>query len=179
MSTAHDLMNWAQELPVLPKIAVSIVILIVSALALWFLWSASLSRPSTSVTKAVHSPSTRVTTIQTTEDQQRIFTDKSVRDLLSLFDGRLPFQADKLIEPFKGTWIKGEGVVRNIIADGVPGHSIVVLSSGGDQIECRFGALWSSDIGRLDREDTLRFVGKIGSLQNGQQLYLSNCEVVR
>jgi hypothetical protein len=107
----------------------------------------------------------------------REFANRTPRQLLALYEGKTPFHADKLIEPFKGLWIEAESRVLNILPDG-PGRSIVVLRDDKDTIECRVGPQWSNVIARLDIGETLRVRGKISDSQNGQQLYLLECDVV-
>jgi hypothetical protein len=108
----------------------------------------------------------------------REFTNRTPRQLLAFYEGRTPFQADKLIEPFKGLWIEAESKVLNILPDGSD-RSIVVLRNDKDTIECRFGPYWSNAVARLDAGDTLRVWGKISPNQNGSQLYLLECEIAR
>ena len=98
--------------------------------------------------------------------------------MLSFYDNRTPFQADKLIEPFKGLWIESEGKIQNILPDGLPNHSVVILRNDSDTIECRFSSQWANQVGRYDKNDSLKFRGKISPNQNGSQLYLLDCEIV-
>jgi hypothetical protein len=44
-----------------------------------------------------------------TATQERIFTDRTPGELLALFEGRTQFQAAKLIDPYKGQWMKIHG----------------------------------------------------------------------
>jgi hypothetical protein len=107
----------------------------------------------------------------------REFTDRTPRELLALYDGRTPLQADSLIEPFKGKWIKASGTILNLIPDGMPDASIAVLKDGDRTIECRLGPQWSSKVVKLNKDDVLAVIGKIAPHQNGSQLYLSECEI--
>jgi hypothetical protein len=107
----------------------------------------------------------------------RELAGRTPRQLLALYEGKTVFQADKLIEAFKGLWVEAESRVLNILPDG-PGRSIVVLKDEKDTIECRFGPQWSNAVARLDIGDTLRVFGKISDNQNGSQLYLLECEVI-
>ena len=104
--------------------------------------------------------------------------NRTPRQLLALYEGRTPFQADKLIEPFKGLWVESDGEIRNVLPDGRPGHSIAVLKTGNDTVECRFGPEWANHLGRFDIGESIKFRGKISPSQNGSQLYLSECEIV-
>jgi hypothetical protein len=108
----------------------------------------------------------------------REFTDRTPRELLTLYDGRTPLQANPLIEPFKGKWIKASGKILNLIPDGMPDTSIAVLRDGDRTIECRLGPQWSSHVFKLNKDDVLTVIGKIASHQNGSQLYLLECEIV-
>lgn len=107
----------------------------------------------------------------------REFTDRTPRELLALYDGRTPLQANPLIEPFKGKWIKASGKILNLIPDGIPDASIAVLQDGNRTIECRLGPQWSKHVLKLNKDDVLTVIGKIAPHQNGSQLYLLECEI--
>jgi DNA invertase Pin-like site-specific DNA recombinase len=52
----------------------------------------------------------------------RQFTDKTARELLALYDGRTPFQADPLIAPHKELWLRAS--VRTFLGDYIPGRQV-------------------------------------------------------
>jgi hypothetical protein len=106
------------------------------------------------------------------------FANLTPRQLLALYDGRTSLQADKLMQSFKGLWVEGEGVILDVLPDGRPKHSIAIVKSGSDTIECQFGPFWASHLNRFDKGDLLKFRGKISASQNGSQLYLLDCEVI-
>ncbi|MHB8886528.1 MAG: OB-fold nucleic acid binding domain-containing protein [Methylovirgula sp.] len=135
----------------------------------WYFWPLS-GRP---LPKSIERPALAPTT--SAPIQQKEFTTKTVRQLLALYEGLTPFQADKLIAPFKGLWIKAESQILTILPDGSD-RSVVVLRDHKDTIECRFGPEWSNTIARLSIGDTLHVLGKISPNQNGSQLYLLECE---
>lgn len=95
----------------------------------------------------------------------RVFTDRTPRELLALYDGRTPLQANPLMEPFKGKWIKAAGKILNLIPDGIPGTSIAVLKDGERIIECRLGEQWTAQVLKLNKDDSLSVVGKISQQQ--------------
>jgi hypothetical protein len=97
--------------------------------------------------------------------------------LLALYDGRTPLQANPLMEPFMGKWIKASGKILNLLPDGIPDASIAVLKDGERTIECRLGPQWSSQVFKLNKDDVLTVIGKIAPHQNGSQLYLLECEI--
>jgi hypothetical protein len=107
----------------------------------------------------------------------RVFTDRTPRELLALYEGRTPLQANPLIEPFKGKWIKASGKILNLIPDGIPDASIAVLRDGDRTIECRLGPQWSLHVFKLNKDEVLNVIGKIAPNQNGSQLYLLECEI--
>ncbi|WBU29025.1 hypothetical protein OOZ54_20530 [Rhodopseudomonas palustris] len=108
--------------------------------------------------------------------EKREYTNRSVRDLLSLYEGKTAFQADKLMEPYKGMWLETEGKIVGLYPDG-QGAAVAALRNGGDMIECRFPAESSKALGRYNNGEELKVRGKISTVQNGQQLYLLYCEV--
>jgi hypothetical protein len=112
-----------------------------------------------------------------TADGPRQLLDRTPRELLALYEGRTPFQADPIIQPYKGRWIKAQGKIINLLPDGVPGRSIAVLQDGDVTIECRLDERWTNKIVKLNKGEILNVLGQIGPSQNGSQLYLVNCEI--
>lgn len=110
-------------------------------------------------------------------DKPRQFLDRTPRELFALYEGRTPFQADPIIQPYKGKWIRAEGRIINLLPDGMPGHSIAVLQDGNMVIECRLDERWTDKIVKLNKGEILSVLGQIGPSQNGSQLYLTNCEI--
>jgi hypothetical protein len=115
---------------------------------------------------------------QPPQSQPRAYSDRTVGELLTFYEGRTPFQAEALMEPYKGKWIIAEGKAINLIADSQPRHSIAVLQSGRFTIECRLDSRWATIVARLNKGDAMKVEGKIGPYQNGSQLYLADCELV-
>lgn len=108
----------------------------------------------------------------------RQFTDRTARELLALYDGRTPFQADPLIAKYKGLWIRVRGQVLNVLPDGRPNWSIVVLKDGDRIIECRVSPQGFDRASKLNKDDVANIEGKISETQNGSQLYLLDCSFV-
>jgi hypothetical protein len=104
------------------------------------------------------------------------FIDKTPEQLLRLYDGLTMLQAEKLIEPFKRMWIKTDARVVLLVLDN-KGSVATSLRSGSRNIDCRFGAKWKTSLSRYDSGETIKIIGWIGPDQNGQQLYLRDCEI--
>lgn len=117
----------------------------------------------------------RASAIPIVEQAGERFTDKTVAQLLSLFDGRTPLQASPLIEPFRGLWIRVSGVVLSTVDGGV--DAVAVLQSEGRHVECRFPKTFAVALRRYDKGDTMKVAGVIAPHQNGQQLYLTSCKL--
>ena len=115
------------------------------------------------------------------EDTNRTFTSKSPSDLLGFYRGRTALQGDSLMKPFVGLWLKTEGTVIFLAADGENG-SVAALRRyndvGESPIECRFQPQWTTAMSRVSRGDVIRIEGKISPSQNGQQIYLLSCELL-
>lgn len=107
---------------------------------------------------------------------QRVFTTRSLRELMSLYEGRTMLQADALIEPYKGLWISIKAQAVQIIPD--TSGTTVVLRSSQDLVNSRFDNSWRKALGRVNTGDTITVRGRLGEVQNGQQLYLVECEIV-
>lgn len=114
--------------------------------------------------------------LSTATPQPRQFTDKTARELLALYDGRTPIQADPLITPYKGLWIRVRGQVLNVLPDGRSNWSVVVLKDGDRIIECRVDPRGFAQANKLNKDDWANLDGKISANQNGSQLYLLDCE---
>ena len=108
----------------------------------------------------------------------KVFIDKTARELLALYEGRTMLQADILIEPFKGKWIKVEGTILQLIPSGLPRLTTAVLRDGDKIINCGVGPDGNNRLLKLNTGDKLKAVGRIAPSQNGQQLYLLDCELV-
>jgi class 3 adenylate cyclase len=124
----------------------------------------------TSETNGIDSP---------TETLPRRFTDRSPEHLLAFYVGQTALQADKRMEPFKGMWIRTEGVITLLAADGK--GAVCMPRRGqlgtGRSVECRFSEKWVTALSRYDNGETLEVVGRIAPWQNGAQLYVLDCEL--
>lgn len=111
---------------------------------------------------------------QPAPQSKREFTNKTIRQLRALFEGRTALQGDALIKPFKGLWVETEGEIVLINT-----NPAVVLKMGEqDSVECWFSKDWSNVLARYSNGEKLKVRGQINDTQNGAQLYLKNCEVV-
>lgn len=101
--------------------------------------------------------------------------------MLSLYEGagRTALQADKLIEPYKGQWITVRGNLLQVIPDAW-GVTAVLKTDPihVDLVNARFDKKWERELSRINAGDVIEIRGEIGPDQNGQQLYLSNCEYI-
>jgi hypothetical protein len=94
---------------------------------------------------------------------------------MSLYEGRTMLQADALMEPYKGLWISIKAEAVQIIPDTV--DVTVVLRRGQDLVSGRFDNSWRKPLARMNGGETVMIRGRIGEVQNGQQLYLVECEI--
>jgi hypothetical protein len=109
---------------------------------------------------------------------KRSYTDKTVRDLLQFYDGKTMLQADSLISPFKGEWIKVTAKVVQLIPD-QSGITAVLESRPTDIVNARFDKRWETPLRRLSAGDTIKLRGRIANTQNGQQFYMEKCELLK
>lgn len=105
---------------------------------------------------------------------QRVFAKRTLRELLALYEGRTILQADSLIEPYKGLWILVQAETLMVIPD-TAGVTLILTSDG--LINARFDNSWRTALGRVNTGDKIKICGKIATIQNGQQLYLVECEL--
>jgi hypothetical protein len=103
--------------------------------------------------------------------------NRTAGELFALYEGRTMLQADQLIEPYKGKWIEAQGGILQVIPNGTMGTT-VVLKDGEKFINCQLDQRWNAQLLKLANGDQLKITGKIGPSQNGQQLYLLECEII-
>lgn len=109
----------------------------------------------------------------------RTFVNLPVKELLGFYEGRSGIQADKLIAPYKGSWISAEGEITLLLPDNV-GFVAVLRDADGKTIEARFpDKTYEEALSPLAKGIIMRVNGKIADHQNGSQLYLQACEFVR
>lgn len=105
------------------------------------------------------------------------FVERTPEELLGFYKGATGLQGDKRIAPYKGFWIKVTGRVVLLLPDNA-GFVVVLKTPSGAMIESRFvDQRWSAEFGRTNNDDLLTIQGKISPDQNGQQLYLKECEL--
>lgn len=121
-------------------------------------------------------------------EEHRKFTDKNPVELLSPYhQGLTTLQADKLFAPFGGQWVKTSG---KVVETGDPRSPYVMIdygpyrSQGAPQgaeqlVECRFDPAWLSTVERYNKGDSISVIGKLSEIQNGAQLYVNECEILR
>jgi hypothetical protein len=108
-----------------------------------------------------------------TEGKQ--FTDKTVRQLRALYEGRTALQAKVFMADEVGKLIDVEGkIVR--IDDGMAFLDVGPMS--GDSVECRFDSHWNPKLATFRNGERMKIRGTIGPNQNGAQIYLQKCEVL-
>jgi hypothetical protein len=96
--------------------------------------------------------------------------DEDPRQLLSLYQGRTALQGDKLIQPYKGTWIEFQGVLDHVTPEA--DSSLALFRADGASLDCRFGHDWDAAMQRLDKGDVAKVRGKISDYQGSSQLSL-------
>jgi hypothetical protein len=110
--------------------------------------------------------------------QERIFTDRTPGELMALFEGRTQFQAAKLIEPYKGQWMKVRGALRQVMPNGPPGSTTVIINSNDKIIYCNTGPEFAERLMKLNTDDEIGLIGKIAQYQSGAPFYLQDCELI-
>jgi hypothetical protein len=112
-----------------------------------------------------------------TPSEDRAFTDRTPGELMALFEGRTQFQAGKLIEPYKGQWMKVRGALRQVMPNGPPGSTTVIINSNGKIIYCNTGPEWGERLMKMNTDDEIGLIGKIAQYQSGAPFYLQDCEL--
>jgi hypothetical protein len=105
------------------------------------------------------------------------YTDRTARELATLFVGRTPLQAAKLLEADVGKWLKVFGEVKMIWRSNSQGDVAVILQDGPASVQCAFGSQWSDYLAKTNQGDLISVEGQILDSQIGNPLYLVKCEV--
>jgi hypothetical protein len=106
------------------------------------------------------------------EASDRKFTNRTIRQLRAIYEGRTRLQADAFMADEKGKLIETQGIVVNVDS------GMVFLQNENDFIECRLGPEWNAKLSTLRQGDTVKIRGTIGPSQNGAQIYLQECEIL-
>jgi|GEM_PF-6229722 len=112
------------------------------------------------------------------ETEKRKFTNRTVHELLALYDCHTALQGDKLMEPHKGLWIEVEAKIGYLGPDNQGSVAVLRTLPEDHAVECRFSSKWNNELARFNTGDVVKACGKISSNQNGQQLYLLECELL-
>ena len=103
------------------------------------------------------------------------FTNKTVRQLRALYEGRTALQAEAFMGDEKGKSIDVSGSVVMV-------HSgmafLNTLENASDSVECRFADSWNAKLSTFRKGETMKVRGVIGPSQNGSQIYLESCEII-
>lgn len=119
---------------------------------------------------AMHAPSPPIVIPRVKE-----FCRRSPSYLMAFYNGRTMLQATAMIQPYIGLWISVSGPIITIYDGG--GEVGAALRADGVTISCRFKKEWAARLARFNERETLEVGGFIGPSQNGQQLYLEDCEI--
>jgi hypothetical protein len=109
----------------------------------------------------------------------RKFTSKSPRELLAFYKNLTSLQADSLIAPFKGLWIRVAGTVETVVDAGGGGAQVMLTDHEGVTCSCTFEKQWRETLSRLSQNEQINVSGKISDGQNGTNLYLMDCELLQ
>jgi hypothetical protein len=106
-------------------------------------------------------------------DEPRVFTTKTVTELRGFYKDRTALQGNAFMADEIGKWIRTEGTIQFIRPDG-----LVFLNDEGGIISCEFHASWNPKLSAFRPGETMKVVGKIGTVQIGATpIYLQPCEI--
>lgn len=107
----------------------------------------------------------------------RQFANRSVDDLLGLFEGRTFLQGSKLFEPYKGLWLKTSGKLILALDDNQYGF-LISMWVNDHIVDCRFDRAWGDALMRYNENEIVSVIGRIAQNQDPQKIKLENCELV-
>jgi hypothetical protein len=95
-------------------------------------------------------------------------------------EGLNPIQSDALMQPHKGLWIEADLTAdMHMLPDNPhPNTYGLFRDLEGTLVECRFDGRYFNRASRLEKGDKIKVRGKIWSFQNGQQLFLQECDII-
>jgi hypothetical protein len=102
---------------------------------------------------------------------ERQFTNKTIRQLRAIYEGRTALQAKAFMADEVGKWIDTEGDILRV------DEGLLFLTNENDHIECRLGPQWTPKLATYRNGERVRVRGQIGPNQNGAQIYLFECEI--
>lgn len=103
-----------------------------------------------------------------------IFVDESPASLLKFFEDHTSFQADKLITPYLGKWMKLSNVVISDVRDE---PFIMGRSEDGCSVLMEFQKKWAEQVLVLRRGSNIDIIGKIRRVQ--YCVVLEDCEILK
>ncbi|RXT44871.1 hypothetical protein B5V03_20010 [Bradyrhizobium betae] len=106
--------------------------------------------------------------------KDRRFTDKTIRQLRAIYEGRTGLQAEAFISDEYGKSIEVDGKVVSVFS------GMAMLASNennSDMVECRFSPPWNPKLSTYRIGDMMKVLGVIAPTQNGAQIYLNDCEI--
>lgn len=113
---------------------------------------------------------------------ERIFVDKTPQELTKIFKTYIDAQAEKLIQPYMGKWLRIAGPVQN--ASQISGKFWQVFlhlesdSMFGIQIVLYFANTWTEHLSLISRGTNINVIGRISKISSGE-LDLQACELIQ
>jgi hypothetical protein len=110
---------------------------------------------------------------------ERSMVRVSIKDLLNLYREHTQVQAERLVEPYIGGWMRVKGVVNDVVRqDLVEGHYVAIRVEETDEaVLAEFPESAQEQLPRLLRGDSLEVVGRISKITSGW-IGLEDCEFV-
>jgi len=109
----------------------------------------------------------------------RQFTNRTPRELLAFYENLTPLQADSLMTPFKGMWVRVTGRVKTVDMIGGGSIGVVIGDHEGAETVCDFQQHWREALSRLNKNDEISAEGRISEGQSGTYLSLTDCDLVQ
>jgi hypothetical protein len=103
----------------------------------------------------------------------KVYTQSTIAELREFYAAREAVQGDAVMADEKGKWIETTGV--RILGIGTSG--VLLLKKDNSSIQCTFDDSWKAKLGMLRVGDAIKVTGKINENQNGQLVYLEDCEL--
>ena len=103
----------------------------------------------------------------------KVYTQRTIAELRELYEGRDASQSDAVVADDRGKWIETTGM--RIL--GIGGSGVLMLKKDNSNVQCTFDDPWKAKLATLRVGDLIKVSGKLNQNQNGQLIYLEDCEL--
>jgi len=118
---------------------------------------------------STHDPAEHITPVE------RIFVEATPSNLVELVRDKISTQADRLIAPYLGKWMKATGIVDDVSTTNYWGQIETKQNGKGYYFRFEFDPKWNGRLQILHKDQKIAVIGKIRNI-GSYTIYLTECE---